>query len=152
MINCIYLDGSSFVYIFKHQISHLTVTINDTDRSTARYTQNLSTNVFTTIWIMFTNLTYLHFGLQDICHSPPTFLIDFVSTTYYPSNIIHLNVRVRTFNDCLCLLNGHLCQLETFIVEVDLIRNTSMTINNKVKYFKLHKNSTFISVFDKAFV
>jgi len=79
---------------------------------------------------MFTNLTYLHFCLKDICRYPPTSLIDLVSTTCYPSNIIHLNVRVRNFNDFLC-------QLQIFIVELDKINKTLMTINNTVKYFKL---------------
>ncbi|CAF4331987.1 unnamed protein product, partial [Rotaria sordida] len=79
---------------------------------------------------MFTNLTYLHFCLKDICHYPPTSFIDLVSTTCYQSNIIHLNVRVRNFNDCLCLLDGRLYQLQTFIVEVDKINTTSMTINH----------------------
>ncbi len=86
---------------------------------------------------MFTNLTYLEFCLKDICHYPPTSLIDSISTTCYPSNIIHLNVRIRKFSDCLCLLDGRLCQLQTFIVELDHINTTSMTINNTVKYLKL---------------
>ncbi|CAF2800955.1 unnamed protein product [Rotaria sp. Silwood2] len=128
-------DESSFVRIFKHKISHLTVTIND--NSTAQYIRKLSTNVFTTIFTMFTNLTDLHFSLKDICRYPQTSLIDLVSTTCYPSNIIYLNVRVRNFNDCLSLLDGRLWKLQTFIVEIDRINTTSMTINNTVKYFKL---------------
>jgi hypothetical protein len=84
---------------------------------------------------MFTNLTYLDFCLKDICHYPPTSLIDLVSTKCYASNIIHLNVRIRNFNDCLYLLDERLCQLQTFIVEIDKINATSMAINNTVKYF-----------------
>ncbi|CAF1292733.1 unnamed protein product [Rotaria sordida] len=79
---------------------------------------------------MFTNLTYFHFGLKDICHYPPTSFIDFLSPTCYPSNLIHLNVGVRNLNDCLCLLDGRLCQLQTFIVEIDYICNASIIINN----------------------
>jgi hypothetical protein len=86
---------------------------------------------------MFTNLTYLRFCLKEICRYPPTSLIDLVSTTCYSSNIIHLNVRVRDFNACLCLLDGRLSQLQTFIVELDKINTASMNINNTVKYFKL---------------
>ncbi|CAF1150043.1 unnamed protein product [Rotaria sordida] len=127
MASRIFNDGSSF-NIFKHKISHLTITIND--GSTAQYIRKSSTNVLTNILTMFTNLTYLHFCLKDICHYPPTSFIDLVSTTCYPSNIIHLNVRVRNFNDCLCLLDGRLYQLQTFIVEVDKINTTSMTINH----------------------
>ncbi|CAF1195968.1 unnamed protein product [Rotaria sordida] len=132
MASRIFNDGSSF-NIFKHKISHLTITIND--GSTDQYIWKLSTNVLMTIFTMFINLTYLHFCLKDICRYPPTSFIGLVSTTCYPSNIIHLNIRVRNFNDCLCLLDGHFCQLQTFIVEVDKIIRTSMTINNSVKYF-----------------
>ncbi|CAF1569744.1 unnamed protein product [Rotaria sordida] len=86
---------------------------------------------------MFTNLTYFHVGLKDICHYPPTSFIDFLSPTCYPSNLIHLNVGVRNLNDCLCLLDGRLCQLQTFIVEIDYICNASIIINNTGKYLKL---------------
>ncbi|CAF3504874.1 unnamed protein product [Rotaria socialis] len=81
---------------------------------------------------MFTNLTYLHIGLQDICRYLP-------STTCYSSSIAHLNVRVRDFGDCLSLLDERLSQLLTFIVEVDYIYNTSMIINYTVQYFKSQK-------------
>ncbi|CAF3969046.1 unnamed protein product, partial [Rotaria sordida] len=62
--------------------------------------------------------------------STPSSFIDFVSVTCYPSNIIHLNVRVYNLNDCLWLLDGRLCQLQRFIVEVDDIYTISMIINN----------------------
>ena len=113
----------------------MTITINDD--STAAWIRKLSTNIFITICTMFTNLTYLHFGLEDNCHYSPHSLIDLVSTTYNPSNIIHLNVRVHNSNDCLSLFNEHFSQLQILIIEVDYIKRTSMTINNTVRYFKL---------------
>ncbi|CAM4821197.1 unnamed protein product [Rotaria magnacalcarata] len=69
-------------------------------------------------------------------------LSNFLSPTSYSSNIVHLNVRVYNFNDCLCLLDGDLSQLHTFIVQVDTIYNTSMIINNMktvstLKHFSL---------------
>jgi hypothetical protein len=85
---------------------------------------------------MFTNLIYLYFGLNDDLFYSTTSLIDLVSATYYPSNIVHLNVRVRRFDDCLHLLDGGLSRLHTFIVEVDGIHNTPININNTVTYFK----------------
>ncbi|CAF4154147.1 unnamed protein product [Rotaria sordida] len=87
MASRIFNGGSSFVNIFKHKISHLTITIND--GSTDQYIRKLSTNVFITIFTMFINLTYLHFCLKDICQYPPTSFFGLVSTTCYPSNIIH---------------------------------------------------------------
>ena len=142
-----FLEESSFVSIFKYQILHLTLTINDD--SIDSYIRKLSTNVFTTILSKFTNLIYLQFGLKDICYYTPRLSIDSVSTTYYPTNITHLNVRVRMFECCLYLLNGCLGQLQTFIVEIDFIRDTSMTINNTVIYFKLQKNSIFWPTFER---
>ncbi|CAF4044009.1 unnamed protein product [Rotaria sp. Silwood1] len=127
--------GSSFIHIFKHKILHLTLTIKD--GNTARYIRKLSTNVFTTILKMFTNLTHLDFCLTDICSYPPSSFINLVPTTSYPSNIIHLNVSVYNFDDCLYLIDGRLSQLQRFIVEVDDIYTTSMTINNMVKYSKV---------------
>ncbi|CAF1563015.1 unnamed protein product, partial [Rotaria sordida] len=38
---------------------------------------------------------------------------------------------VRNFNDCLCLLDGCLNQLHTFIVKIDNIDDLSMTIQKK---------------------
>jgi len=84
---------------------------------------------------MFTNLTYLHFGLQDTYLNSPTSFNDLLSTKCYPSNIVHLNVTVRRFDDCLCLIDGRLIQLHTFIVEIDYIEDSPMTLNNKVKSF-----------------
>ncbi|CAF1143331.1 unnamed protein product [Rotaria sordida] len=60
----------------------------------------------------------------------PISLIDLPSTTCYSSSIAYLSVSVRNFNDCLCLLDGRLSQLHTFIVKVYRIHNTSMIINN----------------------
>ncbi|CAF4198518.1 unnamed protein product, partial [Rotaria sordida] len=42
---------------------------------------------------------------------------------------------VHNFDDCLCLLDGRLSQLHTFIVQVNYIEDTSIIINNTVKYF-----------------
>ncbi|CAF3472364.1 unnamed protein product [Rotaria socialis] len=136
----IFNNESSFVRNFKHQIFDLTVTIN-ADR-TGEHICKLFTNVFTIIFIMFTNLIYLDFRSINDCLSSPRSLNKFLSPTIYSSNIVHLNVRVYNFNDCLCLLDGDLSQLHTFIVQVDTIYNTSMIINimktvSTLKHFSL---------------
>jgi hypothetical protein len=63
--------------------------------------------------------------------------MDLPSTTFYSSNIFYLNVRVSNFDDCLCLLDERVTQLHTFIVKIDYIENSSMTLDNKVKNFDL---------------
>ncbi len=73
------------------------------------------------------NLIYLHFDWNSNFLYLPKSFIDLPSTACYSSNIAHLNLKVPDFNDCLCLLDGCLSQLHTFIVEVDRIHKTSMT-------------------------
>ncbi|CAF3309915.1 unnamed protein product, partial [Rotaria sp. Silwood2] len=52
-------NGSSFIHIYRHQISHLVVTINDD--TTAIRIKNVATNIFANILAMFTNLIHLDF-------------------------------------------------------------------------------------------
>ena len=81
------------------------------------------------------NLTHFNYSWHsDLWYSARAF-IDLLSRPCYSSNIIRLNVRLNDFNDCICLLNGHLNQLHTFIVEIDLISKTLMALNNTVRFF-----------------
>ncbi len=88
------------------------------------------------MFTMFTNLTHLRFNLTDICWYLPQGLITLPSTKCYSSNIVHLNVVVHLFYDCLCLLDGRLSQLRTFIVRICWILEKPMIIDNTVKCFK----------------
>jgi hypothetical protein len=106
------------------------------DDSKGEHIGKLFTNVFTNILIIFKNLIYLDFHKQDICRYISRPLLSLPSTTCYSSNIVHLNIGVCSFDDCLRLLDGHLTQLHTFIVKVGWIIDTSMTIKNTVKCFK----------------
>ncbi|CAF3314482.1 unnamed protein product [Rotaria socialis] len=72
-----------------------------------------------------------HIFNEDNFVYPPLSLIDLPSTACYSSNIVELNVRVRNFDDCLCLLDGRLSQLNTFIIEIDKIQNSSKILDNK---------------------
>ncbi|CAM4924218.1 unnamed protein product [Rotaria socialis] len=128
MASRIFNDKSSFIHIFQNQISHFTVTIHDDSKGAHR--KELWTNVFTNILIIFTNLIYLNFHSQNICRFISKPFLSLPSTTCYSSNIVYLNIGVFSFDDCLCLIDGHLTQLHTFIVKVEHINNTSMTIKN----------------------
>ncbi len=85
---------------------------------------------------MFTNLTHFHFDLKDRFLYPLAQLHDLSPTICYSSSIVHLTVKMQTFDNCFCLLDGSFSQLHTFIVSVNSISYTSMTINNTVIYFK----------------
>ncbi|CAM4966212.1 unnamed protein product [Rotaria socialis] len=131
----IFNDESSFLHIFEDQISHLAITISDDSR--ANHIRSLATKIFVTIFVTFKNLTHLGFELDDDFVYLPLSLIDLPSTACYSSNIVELNVRVRNFDDCLCLLDERLSQLNTFIIKIDKIQNSSKTLDNKVQYFEL---------------
>ncbi len=106
------------------------------DDSKGEHIKEIFTNVFTNILIIFINLIYLDLHSQDICRYITRPFLSLPSTRCYSSNIVHLNIGVHSFEDCLCLLDGHLTQLHTFIVKVGFIIDTSMTIKNTVKSFK----------------
>jgi hypothetical protein len=128
---CIFLDESSFIHKFKHQISDLVLMINDNKHYA--YMWRLYPNIFLNIYIKFTNLTHFHVDLDDKYLAPLEAQITLPSTPYL-SNIVYLNIKVKTFHDCLWLVDGHLSQLHTFIVYVQYIYKTSRTINNTVRY------------------
>jgi len=70
------------------------------------------------------------------------------STIWSPSSIIHLNIRLYDFNDCLCLLDGRLSQLKTFIVRIEKIDGTTKIIDNTVGVFiKLHLSNFVLLMF-----
>ncbi|CAF2096341.1 unnamed protein product [Rotaria magnacalcarata] len=154
LMSRIFDDESSIIHRFKNNITHLSVTMNEV--STCDFIQNLVVNVVNTIFIIFTNLTCLHFGLQDACLYSPTLLIDFLPTTRFSSNVVHLNISVCDLDDCLYLLDGRLSQLQTFIVEVYMISKTSMLLNNmetvsKLKCFSL-SSFLFTTEYDSQIV
>ncbi|CAF1097075.1 unnamed protein product [Adineta steineri] len=125
----IFNDESSLVYIISHQITHLIVTINMDN--IAEDILEMFKNVFTNIFRMFRNLIDFNYSwYSDLSYSAKAF-IDLPFRPFYASNISCLNVRLNDLNDCICLLNGHLSQLHTFIVEIDWIRKTSVALNNK---------------------
>jgi hypothetical protein len=95
----------------------------------------LCRSIFARICTEFTNLTHFHFDLKNRRRKILQPLIGLKSKCY-SSSIIHLNIKVRIFDDCLWLLDGHLSQLHSLIVHVEHIENTSWVINNTVRYFK----------------
>jgi hypothetical protein len=130
-------DKSAIIHILQHQISHLTITIND-DRIDQQG-RELSRKIFSNVFVMFTNLTYLHFDFQDYHQYLPMSVADLPPTACYSSNIVHLNVKMPDFDVCLYLLDGRLSQLHTFIAYICHIRHTSIINKNMVtEFFHIH--------------
>ncbi|CAF4713281.1 unnamed protein product, partial [Rotaria sp. Silwood2] len=115
--------------MFKHQILHLVIKINHIKFSKKQHVA--ATNVFSNIITIFTNLNHFEFGFEDHFEYSPLSLINLSSTIFYSTSISYLNVTVQYFNDCLCLFDGRFTQLQTVIVKVEIIENSSQIINNK---------------------
>ncbi len=94
----------------------------------------LSSSTFVHICKIFKNLTHFHFDLKKKQMPMYNRMISFRSECY-SSSIVHLNIQVKTFDDCLWLLDGHFSKLHTLIVHVEHIHNTTRIINNKVQIF-----------------
>jgi hypothetical protein len=73
---------------------------------------------------------------------------DLPSNICFSSTIAHLRIRMLTFDDCLCLLDGRLCQMNTSIVTIDYCMSFArLFINNTVKKVI----SSFISLISNGF-
>ena len=130
-----FLDPSSFIYKLNHQISNLSVIING--NSGREYQWSSSLCIFAKICLIFKNLTHFHYNVERKSIYKPMALSNLhLKTMCYSSSIVHLNIKVKTFNDCLWTLDGHLSQLHTLIVYIEHIHNTSTIIKNTVRCWK----------------
>jgi hypothetical protein len=138
----LYLDESPFAHIFKNQISHLTITI--TDDSEALSLDVLAENVYARLFTSFTSLTHLEFGTYKSSQELSLVLRNLPSNICFSSNIVNLCVKVLYFDDCLCLLDGRLYQMNTLTVIVDFYYPVSLTTtNNTVKKVILNISYSF---------
>jgi hypothetical protein len=121
----------SFIRIFKEQILHLVVTV--IDKSESASLSDVAMNVYMRIFNLFSSVTHLDFVIKDDFRYPPFSLDDLPSTACFSSTIVHLSIRVLGFEDCLCLLDGRLNQLHTFIVDVYFISSSIDGLENTVR-------------------
>lgn len=81
--------------------------------------------------LFFINLQYLKF-LSPLNESMHTLLFDGKPPNIFSSILTELHVHLRSFDDCLYLLDGRLIQLRAFYVKIVSISPPSVVINNKV--------------------
>ncbi|CAF4194349.1 unnamed protein product, partial [Rotaria sordida] len=99
---------SSLRSSFQEQITNLTL-INDDEDEMIHLLENYTTNVHSHILTFFKNLKEL-----NIMGSYPTSMYPGLSLCYLPSTtfsspiLTHLYINVKTFDDCLYLLDGRL--------------------------------------------
>jgi hypothetical protein len=95
--------------------------------------QYFLTDIYVDIFALFTNLKYLDLDVNDTYPFSRPLLSGLPSTTCFSSSIVHLRIKMHDFGDCLCLLDGRLSQLHTFIINLDYIHNSLKTRRNSSK-------------------
>ena len=101
---------------FKEQILHLVVAV--IDNRSRRSLTDVVINVCMRIFNLFTSITHIDFVVKNDYRYPPFSFYDLPSTGCSSSTIVHLSIRLVSLEHCLCLLDGCLNQLHTFIVEI----------------------------------
>jgi hypothetical protein len=129
------LDESPCAHLFKQQISHLIV--NVIRRSSDESIEDLSKDIYIRIFSFCTHLTDVEFPRFDDASMwfPSLGLQHLPLTGCSSSTLMHLNISVRTFDDCLRLLDGRLTVLRTFILFIEYISTPRVPINYQVNNF-----------------
>ncbi|CAF1376257.1 unnamed protein product [Rotaria sordida] len=123
--------------IFQEQITNLTL-INDDEDEIICSLKNYTTNVYNHILIFFKNLKELSImGPSATSMYPGLSLCYLPSTTFSSPILTHLYINVKTFDDCLYLLDGRLRKLTTLCVNIYSINEYSRVVHNMDKLFNL---------------
>jgi hypothetical protein len=117
------LEESPCIYIFKHQLSYLIVTIIDEIRNDSA--RALLSAAYFRIFAICNNLKYLDLDVND-CSIGRSLLNGLPSTTWSSSTLVDLRIKMNNFQDCLCLLDGRLTQLHTLYLSLDYIYNSKL--------------------------
>jgi len=124
MFCCMFLEKCPFILNFRYQISELVVTIDYEVPSLSM--ENLLIDIYHRIFVLLSNLKYLNLDVNKSYLFSKSLLSGLPSTTCVSSSISHLRIKLHNFDDCLCLLDGRVNQLHTFIVKLDYIHDPSM--------------------------
>ncbi|CAF0968699.1 unnamed protein product [Rotaria sordida] len=127
----------SIIRTLKNQLLSLTIDISR--KRTQDYLTNNNAIIFNRIFTMFSNLEYFNFGRSSISDERLSFC--FRCPTVISRNLLEFHVCLKTFYDCLYLLDGHFNQLHTLYVDVGVINFMNRSVNNTVNYlFQLISN------------
>lgn len=92
----------------------------------------LGENILTRIFRTFENLVELDFGQINNFDLPLISIYRLSPTTCFSSSIVILRIIVNKFDDCLCLLDGRLHQLNKLYIRVDRIDTPILTVEKLV--------------------
>ncbi|CAF5104953.1 unnamed protein product, partial [Rotaria magnacalcarata] len=112
-----FADDSSLRHIFKTQITKLDLFVKDREREVGSL-KDYTKNVFARVLTCFENLNHLNVTGTMIPASPGLSISYLPSNTFSSSTLTYLCINVLYFTDCLCLLDGRLKHLSTFIVQI----------------------------------
>jgi hypothetical protein len=74
------------------------------------------------------------FCLQILSDIRSTLYFDFLPSTFSSSTLLELNIKVKTFTDCLYLLDGRFNRLHTFYVDVVNIYPQDEEVEKQVSF------------------
>ena len=119
-----FLEKCPFILNFRYQISELVITIDYEALSVSMF--NLLIDIYHRIFVLLSNLKYLDLDVNKSYLFSKSLLSDLSSNTCISSSISHLRIKLHNFDDCLCLLDGRLNQLHTFVVKLEYIHDPSL--------------------------
>jgi hypothetical protein len=123
----ILLGESPIFYLFRNQLTHITLVIRDVLLS-----DTLFTNMCRDILAMYTKLSYLNIKQSGKIRRSKFYLLRNQPRDFFSSS--HLRTLIfdaECFDDCLYLLDGRLDQLSSFTVNIRSIE-ISMIDQNQV--------------------
>lgn len=139
---CLNLDDSSLRCLFKQHLRQLNLVNIDRERLVGSL-KEYSTNVYVHILAYCEKLEHFNV-IQTPTGFYPSLSIRYLSSSAFASSMLtHLSIKVITFTDCLCLLDGRLKQLQTFIVDVHLMATDLSLVHNMVSM--LHRYVRFFT-------
>lgn len=137
------LDQLPFLNLFKNNITHLDISVDDSKLKLLFVNDN--ENLYAFISSMFIILIDFTFTCHRIWRRRAHLTIDDSCQTHsFLQNIVNLCIDVDTLDDCLRLLDGRLIYLRKFIVHIYKIKSITSDIDNKVK---ISKTNCFVYLF-----
>ncbi|CAF1128894.1 unnamed protein product [Adineta steineri] len=125
-----FIDQSPFLNLFKQNITHLNVSIDDSKLKLLLVNDN--ENLYAFISSIFTSLIDFTFTCHGFWRRYAHLTIDnSCQTNSFLQNVVNLCIDVDTLDDCLRLLDGRLIYLRKLIVNIYKITSATFDIDNK---------------------
>ena len=125
-----YLDECLFTDAYRKQIVSIAIDLSS----------NPDLRMFNKNYFLFEQIITTFVNIRSFMYSPSKMyhqclFFDTLPSSLISSTLLELYVYVNTFNQCLYLLDGRFKQLRKFHVQIDIIRDSTVTLDNKVTYY-----------------